>query len=106
MIHYPCGVNPLDYQKYETESNLFIYPNLIDVTTSIINLSYLIRSSTDASIRIYNSIGNEVYRQNLNGREAGVGNTEIDVKLLSSGMYFVYFITNTKKSITSFLIVR
>jgi serine protease AprX len=106
MIHYSCGVNPLDFTKFDTDANLIIYPNLIDRNTTTINLSFLLTTSSDAFIRIYNSIGEEVNRQNIYIREAGIGNTEIDVMMLPSGMYYVYLILNNQKSISSFLILR
>lgn len=87
-----------DYDSAEVFSNAYPMP-----ACDVVNFDYNFASSVDAEVAIYNMMGQEVLRNELNGMS---GKASINVSDLADGIYFYSLIVNGKTEKSSKLIIR
>lgn len=87
-----------DYSSDEVFSNAYPVP-----AYDVVNFDYNFASSVDAEVAIYNMMGQEVLRNNINGMS---GKLSINVSDLTDGVYFYSLIVNGKTEKSSKLVVR
>ena len=79
--------------------NLNASPN---PASNSVNFNYDLNSATNASVRIYNSLGNLVKTVSLSGNSK---NTQVDVSALEEGFYFYSVISDGKAVLTRRLVI-
>ena len=87
-----------DYSKAEVFSNAYPVP-----ASDVVNFDYNFASSENVEVAIYNMMGQEVLRNEINGIS---GKASINVSDLTDGVYFYSLIVNGKTEKSSKLIIR
>ena len=90
--------SPNNISNINTINTIHAYPNPANNNVSI---SY--NASTDSEILLYNIVGEQVGKYNIN---AGTDKLDIDVSNLSSGTYFYSIISDSKASETKRLVIK
>ena len=86
-----------DYSSAEVFSNAYPVP-----ASYVVNFDYNFASSVNAEIAIYNMMGQEVLRNDINGVS---GKASINVSDLADGVYFYSLIVNGKTEKSSKLVI-
>jgi uracil DNA glycosylase len=76
------GINNIKNELFNIVSN---YPNPFKGTT---NIEVNFTQSTNATVKVVNVMGQEVYSQNFNKIAAGLSNLEINLGNVAAGIYF------------------
>lgn len=87
-----------DYSKAEVFSNAYPVP-----ANDVVNFDYNFASNVNAEVAIYNMMGQEVLRNEINGIS---GKASINVSDLADGVYFYSLVVNGKTEKSSKLVVR
>ncbi|MCF8242721.1 MAG: T9SS type A sorting domain-containing protein, partial [Melioribacteraceae bacterium] len=86
--------------KYQLEQN---YPNPFNPVTSI---KFSIPQSGQVSLKVFNTLGEEVANLLNNKLEAGYHTIEFDASMLSSGIYFYRLSSNNFVAIKKMLLLK
>ena len=87
-----------DYSSAETFSNAYPVP-----AKDVVNFDYNFTSSKNAEIAIYNMMGQEVMRNEINGIQ---GKASVNVSNLAAGVYFYSLIVDGKTEKSNKLIIK
>lgn len=87
-----------DYSSVETFSNAYPVP-----AKDVVNFDYNFTSSKNAEIAIYNMMGQEVMRNEINGIQ---GKASVNVSNLADGVYFYSLIVDGKTEKSNKLIIK
>ncbi len=94
--------NSVAVKELSDVTNYVIFPN--PTPNKMVNISFTTSRTTDLSISIYNSVGQNVKSVQL-GQVNGNINTPISLNALDAGMYLIE-LTDGQRTITQSLIVR
>jgi len=87
----------------KNNTNVFVSNVAPNPATNVVNFTYELGSAnTDASIKIYNTLGNLVKTISLN---PALKNTQVDVSTLEEGFYFYSVVANGKAISTKRLVI-
>lgn len=96
MVSYmPCNILSPVYEVRNTTENLFVYPN---PAQNVLTVELLDANSSPADLHIKNILGEEVMHKPLNGKK-----TNVDISLLSAGIYFVKIWVSGKVLVKQFI---
>lgn len=98
--------NTLDFTSVSSDfiKNVQLYPN--PVTIDKFRVEFNLVESGNTTIKIIDIKGNLITSNDLKFRNSGLNSTEIDVRNLSNGNYFVIIENNGKKVVNSFKVMR
>lgn len=98
-----CGVNPKDLQRFETNDDAFVYPSVVDNNANQITFNLNLKNSSQVNINIFSSDGRKVTSDVIEERNAGIISKNYDVRLFSSGVYFIHYQYLSKSGFVSFI---
>lgn len=80
-----------------------VYPN---PAVNEVNFDYTFKAATEASVRVLDITGREVYTQAFGKQAAGKQTLKVDVSGLQNGMYTIELITDNAKAVSKFNIAK
>ncbi|WP_129020527.1 T9SS type A sorting domain-containing protein [Edaphocola flava] len=80
-----------------------VYPN---PAVNEVNFDYTFKAATEASVRVLDVTGRQVYTQSFGKQAAGKQSLKVDVSSLNNGMYTIELITDNAKAVSKFNIAK
>ncbi|MBS1634592.1 MAG: T9SS type A sorting domain-containing protein [Bacteroidetes bacterium] len=74
-------------QEYKKDANFSLYPN--PANTNEVSLFFVLTNDENYEVTLYNTMGQEIQKQNLGQMSAGMYNKTLDLSGLGKGMYYV-----------------
>jgi len=87
------------YNKTKESLDITVFPN---PASELLNISFANSDKTIATVSILNTIGQEIYRQQVMDNN----NLQIDISSLSPGAYFVNIVSTAEDSWTEKVIIK
>lgn len=99
ILGNPSSINGVKLAK----EFISVYPN---PAVNEVNFNYTFKVATEASVRVLDVTGREVYTQSFGKQAAGTQALKVDVSSLNNGMYTIELITDNAKAVSKFNIAK
>ena len=94
-----AGINNQNEQLLSAK----VYPNPV---TDNATLAFYLKESGDVTIKIHNSLGQEVFESYLNNQSFGRSTTQLNTSELPTGLYTITLITNNERIVKKMQVLK
>ncbi len=89
----------------KSKDNIVVYPSILSNKNGHLSINCGFYNSGNTELKIFNSIGNQIYQKSFDYEPEGIKNVSIDVSSLSIGIYHIFCFRNNEILKSKFIII-